>query len=292
MKKIIICTIAIVFSVSTTAMAKTDNYELGKKLIFQGNLEQGAKLLQTYVNKHKRNKKITPKALLLLGQTLDRWADKLSEQAEMKCYWKKKDNGHKCMQEQAKAANKVFGKGAFKPETSIAYIPYTGIHYKLILKRFRKSKQAPLAAFQLLLKDLVGHPDKVLPKIKKFLKKYPSGEAHRKGLLLWARVNEDIWYIHRDWSWVLYNDKVAPEELIIRAEPYRQQAIKAYKTLISKYPKTFEGKTAKKELAMVKKHKYDSETYSILADSVGGAPGKWGTPIPAPKLKAKSRGNR
>ncbi|MFH1874727.1 MAG: hypothetical protein ABH859_06035 [Pseudomonadota bacterium] len=292
MKKIICSIVAILLGFSTTAMAKTDDFEEGKKLIFEGQLEQGAELLENYVTKNSRDKNKTPAALLLLGQTLDRFADLLSEQAEMQCYWQNKTGGFACMQQQAEQANKVFGKGAFKAITDIAYIPYTGIHYQLILKKFAKSDEAPLAEFQLLLKDLVGHPDQVLPKIKKFLTKHPSGEAHRKGLLLLARVNEDIWYIHRDWSWVLYNDVVATEELIIRAEPYRQEAIRVYQTLVSKYPKTFEGKMAKQELALVQNQKYDSETYSILSDSVGGAPEKWGTPIPAPKLKAKPKGNR
>jgi len=194
------------------------------------------------------------------------------------------------MQAQAEKLNALYGEGAFKPLTNIAFIQYTGVHYKEILNLFPSSNETPEAEFQLLLKELVGHPDVVLPKIRGFLSKHKSGDAYRRGLLLWARVNEDIWYIHRDWSWILYNEKVSPEDLMIKAEPYRQEALRTYEKLVSKYGGTFEGEEAKKELRLLRANQYDNMTYSILADSIGGTPEKWGSKIPAPKLKATQRG--
>jgi hypothetical protein len=262
-----------------------------RQMIYAGQLEQGAQMLSQYVKDHPRDKSKTPEALLLLGQVLDRLADLFSERAEMACYWGRGTaQSPECMQSQADKLNAIYGAGAFQPMTNIAFIPYTGIHYREIINRFSGSDEAAEAEFQLLLKNLVGHPDVVLPRVKKFMESHKSGDVGRKALLLWARVNEDIWYIHRDWSWVLFNERVSPEDLMIRAEPYRQEALRTYEKLISKYGGTFEGQEAKKELGLLKAQQYDNVTYSILADSVGGTPEKWGSRIPAPKLKATQRG--
>lgn len=266
-----------------------DEVDNARSQIMSGQLEAGAQELARFVKAHPRDKKKTPKALLLLGQTLDRLQDLFSERAEMTCYWGKKGSLN-CMQAEAQKLNSIYGAGAFKAVTDIAYIPYTGIHYNEITRRFSSSKESDEAEFQLLLKQLIGHPDQVLPRVKSFMDKHKRGDVHRKALLLWARVNEDLWYIHREWSWVLYNERVSPEELMIRAEPYRQEALKTYRTLSSKYGNTFEGKQAKRELSLLESQQYDNTTYSILADSVGGTPDKWGNPIPAPRLRATQRG--
>ncbi|PIU57925.1 MAG: hypothetical protein COS89_03040 [Deltaproteobacteria bacterium CG07_land_8_20_14_0_80_38_7] len=281
MKKNIVTLLAILTVATLCYNANAAEVSEIRKTIYSGQVEKGA---QELVNKN------TPEALLLLGQTLDRLADLFSERAEMTCYWGKGTNQTPaCMQTQAEKLNAIYGKGSFKAISDIAYIPYTGTHYQKIIKKFPKSDEASEAAFQLLLKDLVGHPDVVLPKIKKFISKHPNGAAFRRGLLLWARVNQDIWYIHREWSWVIYNDTISPDDLLIKAEPYRQEAIKAYEKLAA-YSGTFEAKAAREELKLLKANRYDNEVYSILADSVGGSPEKWGTPIPSPKLKAGNRG--
>lgn len=272
-----------------SGQVKADEVDNAGSQIMSGQLEAGAQELVRFVKAHPRDRKKTPKALLLLGQTLDRLQDLFSERAEMTCYWGKKGS-LSCMQAEAGKLNSIYGAGTFKAVTDIAYIPYTGEHYNEIIRRFSSSKEAPEAEFQLLLKNLIGHPDQVLPRVKSFMKKHKRGDVHRKALLLWARVNEDLWYIHRDWSWVLYNERVSPEELMIRAEPYRQDALKTYRKLARKYGNTFEGKQAKRELSLLEAQQYDNTTYSILADSVGGTPDKWGNPIPAPKLKATQRG--
>lgn len=291
MRRIVCFTVLFLICASFANFSYADEIDDARQMIYAGQLEEGAQMLSRYVKSHPRDKKKTPEALLLLGQVLDRLADLFSERAEMACYWGRGTaQTPACMQKQAEKLNALYGSGAFKPLTNIAFIPYTGIHYKEIISRFSKSSQAPEAEFQLLLKDLVGHPDKVLPKVKKFMESHKSGDVGRKALLLWARVNEDVWYIHRDWSWVLYNERVSPEDLMIRAEPYRQEALRTYEKLSSKYGGTFEGQEAKKELKLLKAQQYDNMTYSILADSIGGTPEKWGSRIPAPKLKATQRG--
>lgn len=263
-----------------------------RKVIQSGDLEAGAKQLISFLDKHPNDKGKTPQALLLAGEVLDRLEDLFSERAEISCYWERgSENTPACMQGEALKLNEIYGDGAFKAVTDISYIPYSGIHYKKLVEKFPNSKEAARAEFKLLLKDLVGHPDIVLPKIKKYLEKYPKGDANLMGLLLWARVNEDIWYIHREWSWVLYNDKVSPEDLIIRAEPYRQEAMNTYKKLLE-HAGTFEGKAAKRELKLLKENQTDGETYSILADTVGGKPEQWGDDIPPPKLRATGKTGR
>jgi hypothetical protein len=177
--------------------------------------------------------------------------------------------------------NAKFGQGSFEYEHAVLYIPYTGVHYKTLLAKFSNNKYVPEADFYLLLKSLVGHPDNVLPKIKTFLAKYKSGEWNRKGLLLWARVNEDIWYVHRKWSWVLFNQQIAPEELVVRAERYRQEALKTYQKLMKESKNTFEGISAAKEYGLLSASQDDGVTYSIVNDSSAGTLHSWGVEAPS-----------
>lgn len=261
-------------------------YDDAKNLIQSGQVEAGAQMLARMVGA-----KSSPEALLLLGKALDRLQDLFSERAEKICYWAKGGGGSPaCMQAEAAKLNATYGANAFKSVTDIAYVPYTGVHYQELLSKFPKSSQAAEAEFQLLLKNLMGHPDVVLPKVKDYLNRHSSGEVNRKALLLWARVNQDVWYIHREWSWVLYNEKVSLDDLIVRAEPYRQEALKTFEKLMNKYSGTFEGDAAKQEYDLLKANQHDNETYSILADTVGGSPDKWGSTIPKPALSATQRG--
>ncbi len=271
------------FLARTAAASDFDN---AKNMIMSGQVEAGAQALARIVRTNP-----SPEALLLLGRSLDRLQDLFSERAEKTCYWGKSSSANSgCAQAEAEKLNSIYGAGAFKFITDIAYVPYTGIHYKEILSKYKGSKEAGEAEFQLLLKDLVGHPSVVLPKVKSFMDKHSSGELGRKAMLLSARVNQDIWYIHRSWSWVLYNEQFSPDELIVKAEPYRQEALKTFEKIAGKYSGTFEGKAAQNELSLLKNNQDDGETYSILQDSVGGSPDKWGSPIPKPSLTATQRG--
>ena len=289
MKKIFACLVC--FACLACSVAFASEVDNARAMIQSGQLEAGAQSLVRYIQANPDDSKQTPKALLLLGQTLDRLQDLFSERAEKSCYWAKSGAGSPaCMQTEAERLNAMYGPGSFKFVTDIAYVPYAGTHYQQLMSRFPKSDEAAEAEFQVLLKNLVGHPDTILPRVKDYLKRHTGGEANRRGLLLWARVNQDVWYIHRDWSWVLFNEKVSPDDLIVRAEPYRQEALRTFEQLIKKYPDTFEGQTAKREYDLLKANQNDEETYSILADTVGGAPDKWGSKIPRPVLTATQRG--
>ena len=274
------------FSVFLSRDAHASTVDDARNLIMSGQLETGAQMLAKEEQSHP-----SPEGLLLLGQTLDRLVDLFSERVEMACYW-----GHareatpSCAQAQADKLNAIYGAGAFKFVTDIAYVPYTGIHYRQIMNKFSGSKEAGEAEFQLLLKNLIGPPKEVLDRVRDFLNHHKSGETNRKALLLWARVNKDMWYIHHAWSWVIYNQKYSPAELTAKAEPYRKEAIKTFEELISKHSGTFEAGAAQQELSLIKANQYDSEVYSILQDTVGGSPDKWGSKIPKPSLKATQRG--
>jgi hypothetical protein len=272
------------------AIARASEIDDARNTIQSGQLEAGAQSLVRFIKANSNDSKQTPEALLLLGNTLNRLADLFSERVEMACYWGKSGESLTCPRGEVEKLNAIYGAGAFKFVTDIAYVPYSGIHFQEILNRFPKSQQAPEAEFQLLLKNLVGHPKDVLPRVKSFLDKYKDGEMNRKALLLWARVNEDIWYIHHSWSWVIYNERYSQEELMVKAEPYRQEALKTYEKLISKYSGTFEATAGKREYDSLKANQDDGETYSILQDTVGGSPDKWGSTIPKPKLRATQRG--
>lgn len=248
----------------------------GRTMLADGDLPGAAEFFNKFAVEHPKDSKKTPEALALCGRALDGSADALTGEAEKACYWTKAGGGSpECMAAHAAKYNQRFGVGAFRYEHAITYLVYTGSHYRKILEDFPKSAYVPEADFYLLLHQLSGHPDIVLPKIKAFLAKYPKGEWNRKAYLLWARVNEDIWYIHRKWSWILYNYQLSPDELVVRAEPYRQQALGTYEKLM-KDKNTFEGKAAAREFTLLKANKEDERTYGIVDDAIPGTMMSWG----------------
>jgi len=257
-----------------------------RNLIQSGQLETGAQTLVRFVKANPNDSTKTPEALLLLGKALDRLADVFSERVEMACYWGKSGESLACPRGEVEKLNSIYGAGAFRFITDIAYVPYTGIHYREVVERFPKSSQAPEAEFWLLLKNLVGSPETVLSRVKAFLDKHGDGEIGRKALLLWARVNEDIWNIYRQGGLAAFGTG----DLQSKAESYRQESIRAYEKLIGKYSGTFEATAAKRESGLLKAGQDDGETFSILQESTGGSPDKWGSTIPKPQLKATPRG--
>lgn len=261
-------------------VSRAGDLDMGYSLEQSGQLEAAAEFFCRYATSHPNDGTNTPEALLRCGRLLDSLQDVLTGRAEKRCYWGRRGDPD-CMRQDATALNSRFGAGSFQYEHAILYIPYTGIHYRTLMNRFPSNKYAPEADFYLLLKELTGHPDVVLPKIKAFLSRHKKGEWNRRGLLLFARVNEDVWYIHRKWSWVLYNYQISPEELIIRAEPYRQEALRTYKALM-KEGNTFEGQAAAREYALLDANQEDGHTYSIVNDSSAGTLSTWGIAAPVP----------
>lgn len=263
------------------AVAFADALDQGRSLMREGRLEEAAQFFNAYAQEHPRDKKLSPEALAMAGRMLDALADPLTGQAEKKCYWRKGGSRDPdCMRKEAEAMNARFGQGAFEYEHAVTYIPYTGSHYREILNRFPRSDYATEARFYVLLRELKGHPDKVLPRVKEFLKKYGKGEWKRRAELLWARVNQDIWHIHREWSWVLFNERIDTEELIIRAEPYRQEALRTYARLAG--GKDAVGRMAAAEYAQLKDQKDDGHLYSIVNDSSPKTLAAWGVDAPTP----------
>lgn len=276
--------LSILLSCIGAVSAHADGVDDGMRLLKQGNLLEAARRFNEYAIANPDGKK-TPEALALCGRILDHIVDSFGEAAEKRCYWiKGAPRAPQCMKQQTSSLNLQFGEDAFRYEHAITYISYTGVHYRTLLKKFPKSRYVAEADFYLLLREMAGHPDAVLPRIKAYLRRHPKGEWHRKGLLLWARVNEDIWHIHRKWSWVLYNYRVLPEELIIRAEPYRQEALRTYKDLM-RVKKTFEGKRAAAEYALIEANREDGQTYSIVDDSNVGTLDVWGIWLPGASSK-------
>lgn len=271
--KILLCALVVLMASSFPAFA--DELDQGRSLYSSGDMVGAAEFFSRYAASHPKDDKLTPEALAMCARALDIAADNLTGEAEKGCYWKGGGGSPECMKKFAAQFNSRFGEGAFQYDHAITFIKYTGSHYRKILEQFPKSSYAPEAEFYILLHDLQGHPDAILPKIRIFLSKYPKGEWNRRGLLLLARVNEDIWFIHRKWSWVLFNYQISPEELIIRAEPYRQEALKTYEKLM-KDKNTFEGKAAEREYQMLKDNKEDQVTYSVVNDSIPGTVGQWG----------------
>ncbi len=264
------------FAISGESLA--GELDMGYNLEAQGRLEDAAQFFCSWSNQHPNQRK-TPEALLKCARILDTLSETVSERAEKRCYWGKKGSPS-CMKQDVAKLNAKYGAGSFKYDHSLLYIPYTGIHYRQILNRFPRSKYADEADFYILLRELVGHPDTVLPKIKSFLSRHSGGEWNRKGLLLWARVNEDVWHIHRKWSWVLYNYQISPDELTVRAEPYRQEALRTYKKLKGK-GSTFEGQAAAREYAILNSGRDDGNIYSIVNDSNAGTIETWGIQAPS-----------
>jgi len=244
-------------TLNLTATAKESKSE-GDNLFEAGQYESAAKW---YAGKN------TSHDLLCLAKSLEKMSDQINTTAERKCFRSKGGGGGECMKKYAESLNEIYGPGSFEYAEHLVFIRYTGAHYKKIEEGFPKSDEAAEAAYMNLTKNLVGHPDAVLPRITLFLKKYPDGEWHRKSLLLWARINEDIWWIHRKWSWVLYNWTLSEEELIVKAEPYRQEALKTFEQMIKKHSNTDEGKAAKMEYELLKKYQDDGRLYGIINEA-------------------------
>lgn len=251
-----------------------DELDQGRQMLASGDKLGAAEFFNNFAKSHPNDGKITPEALALCGRALDLSADDLTGKAEKACYWGSKA-GVACMNKFAAQYNARFGEDSFRYEHGVTYIFYTGSHYKKILEQFPKSAYTEESSFYLLLHSLIGHPDTVLPKIKEYIAKHSKGEWNRRGRLLWARVNEDIWFVHKQWSWVLYNYELSEDDLIIKAEPYRQEALRTYESLM-KDKKTAEGEAAKRDYDLLKNNKFDGFTYSIVNDSSPGTLAQWG----------------
>ena len=268
-----VCLITVMVAHINSACA-ADPLLQGRDMVKAKRYEAAAVFFNRYAVAHPKDKKYTPEALAETARLLDAMTDKISGKAEKHCYWRRgAKRNPDCMEGEVRKLNALFGAGAFRYEHAVTYILYTGLQYKEILERFPKSKYASEAKFFLLIHSLIGHPDKVLPKIKAFCKK-TRGEWKDRCTLLWARANEDTWYVHRKWSWVLYNQRIAPEELLIRSEPYRQAALKAFAKLKKK--RGFIGETARREYDLLKQNKDDGVVYSIVNDSGPGTLADWG----------------
>ena len=248
----------------------------------QGALEEAAGSFSAFVAAHPNDKHV-PEALALTGRVLDKLQDALTERYEKKCYWNKGASGSpECMERGAADLTARYGVGAFRYSggTGIAFIEYTGSHYQQIADRFSKSGFADEAEFYLLLRNLKQHPDIVLPRIQAYLKAHRKGDWHRRGLLLWARVNEDVVYIWKHWTWVVFNGSVSDDDLIIKSEPYRRAAMTAYEQLVKEGKESFEGKVAAKELGLMKSSGSDGMVYGITNDSSPGTWANWGITVP------------
>lgn len=280
MRKIMLQILACVL-LSSAAAAYADALDQGREMMRQGRLDAAAQFFSDYARTHPKDKKLAPEALAMAGRMLDALADSLTGEAEKKCYWRKGGSrSPACMQREADSFNARFGSGSFVYEHAITFISYTGAQYRELLNRYPKSKYATEARFYLLLRNLTGHPDVVLPRIKEFFSKYGKGEWKDRAQLLWARVNQDIWHVHRNWSWVLYNEKLDQDELIIKAEPYRQEALRAYSKLKKK--KGFVGERARSEYEILKANRDDGHIYSIVNDSSPKTLAAWGVDAPQP----------
>lgn len=240
----------------------------GDQLYNSGSYEAAAKWYVDFINQNPKDSKATPRALIMLGQSLDKMSDIINTKAERECFRSPKGSrGTPCMNEFAANLNKIYGAGSFEYAENLVIIKYTGAHFKRASEEFSKSDLGPEAAYLVLTKNLIGHPDIVLPKIKAYMEKYKGGEWGRRGRLLWARINEDVWWVHRKWSWVLYNWSISPEELIVKAEPYRQEALKSFEDLYKKDGKTEEGQAAKREYDLLKNYQDDGKIYGIINES-------------------------
>ncbi len=206
--------------------------------------------------------------LLKTAQDLEGKTSAFTEIAEKRCYWiPKAPKTQECMQQEVEKMNAKYGAGAFVFNPQLNIVHYSGVHYEQLLRDYPGTDAASEADYHLLNKQLIGHPDVVLPRVKDFLARHRDGKWQAAGLLLWARLNEDIWYIHRKWSWVLYNGTVSPEELIVKSEPYRQEALKTFERLTKEFKKFPEAKIAEKEHALLKDYKTDGKLYGIVNET-------------------------
>ncbi len=210
----------------------------------------------------------TPEELLAQGRQLDQYANQVNNDAEQACYRGKGPHTPQCMANYAEKMNAKYGARAFQFIPTQIIIRYTGTHYQQVLDNYPNSPAAAEAAYHFLEKNLIGNPDEVLKRVQDYMAKYSKGPWNLKARLLVARLNEDIWWIHRKWSWMLYNGSVSEDELVVRGEKYRQAAVKAYEELIKKSGGSPEGKIAKQELTSVKNNQDDGKLYGIVSDAI------------------------
>ncbi len=208
----------------------------------------------------------SPDALVALGRSLDQYANQVNEDAEQACYRGGGSHTPQCMVNYAEKMNAKYGAGAFQFIPTQIIIRYTGTHYQQVLDKYPNSPAAAEAAYYILEKNLIGNPDEVLGRVQAYIAKY-KGPYNLKARLLYARLNQDLWWIHRKWAWMLYNGSVSEDELVVRGEKYRQAALKAYEELIKKDGKTPDGKIAKQEYDMVKNNQDDGKLYGIVSDA-------------------------
>lgn len=209
------------------------------------------------------------RALLLLGQALERGLSTFNAAAEDRCY-RRNGGGARCMERFAAELNAKYGAGAFAYAAEIIVLRYTGSHYRTVAEEWTDQAVSAEAGFRLLEKNLIGTPDEVLARVQEFLARVPQGEWNRRGRLLWARLNEDIWWIHRNWAWLLYNWSASEDELIIRGEKFRKEALKAYEALLQGKKSDEVGKAARQEYELVKANKSDGILHGIVNESMVG----------------------
>lgn len=208
----------------------------------------------------------TAEDLLAQGRKLDQYAEQVNNDAEQACYRGRGSHTPQCMVNYTQKINATYGAGSFQFVPTQIIIRYTGTHYQQVLDKYPNSPQAAEAAYYLLEKNLIGNPDEVLGRVQNYITTY-KGPFNLKAQLLYARLNEDLWWIHRKWSWMLYNGSLSEDELVIRGEKYRQAAIRAYEALIKKSGGSPEGKLAKQELAAAKALQDDGRLYGIVSDA-------------------------
>ncbi len=210
----------------------------------------------------------SPEELLAQGRKMDQYAEQVNNDAEQACYRGRGPRTPQCLADYAKKMNAQHGAGAFEFIPTQIIIRYTGSHYRQVLEQYPNSPLAAEAAYFLLEKNLLGTPDEVLKRVQDYIAQYPKGPWNLRARLLYARLNEDIWWIHRKWAWMLYNGSISEDELVVRGEKYRQAAIKAYQDLIKKSGRSPEGKIAKQEYEALKNYQDDGVMYGIVSDAV------------------------
>lgn len=247
--------------VSQNLAAESATSKSAQDLYNSGGYQAAADLLVGYINGEGAN---DPEALLLYGKALDKMTEGINTDAEKKCY-RSAGAPHtpKCMYDYASRLNSKYGPGTFEYVHAIITIKYTGVQFKELLSKFPNSDAAAEAAYFELTKNLIGPPEEVIPRIEDYLKKYKKGKWHNSALLLLARINEDIWYIHKEWSWMLYGNTLSEDQLIIKGEPYRKEAMRLFK----KVRGGEEGKAAKRELQLLKNNQTDGKIYGIVNES-------------------------
>lgn len=258
--------VIVVLILSVQAFAK-NKLEEGDSLFNAGSYKEAAKWYQNFANTQAKGDKEKAEALTKVGQCLEKLSDGYSTDAEQRCYWKSRA-GTACMENYVRQLNAEWGEGAFEYVANLNIIKYAGSHYRQISAGSSDTDVVCEADYNTLTKNLLGQPDEVLSRVDAFMQKYPDGSCYRKGLLLKARLNEDLWYIHLKWSFVLYNWRLSDEELIVRSEKYRIEAVRLFEELVSKFGRTPEGKIAGKELKLAKQHKTDGRLYGIINESM------------------------